>query len=378
MYRIFFFARDPGGSNVIIPMIKRFLKEKINDVIVYAKDVAYGRMQREGIDCIDIQTVLDDITYDNVLNLLGEINPNAVITGTSLNDYTERYLWKAASELGIYSCTVLDQWVNLGVRFSKYDYTGLPEYNREHIHPYLPSRIIAMDEYAKQMIINDGIASSLIKVCGSPYFDTVRDKFKFAPINGHDSDNDREIIFVSEPISEDYDHSCMESMYWGYNEFTAFEYLYGCVEKLAVNSKKRIHITVRPHPRENENNWINIVSKLTSANVDVKVDKFTDGFILMKDADVVCGMSSMFLLEAAICQVPIISIQIDLTKENPFILDKIGVCKSKTSVTELYDALNEKLLSNEEMKVHFPIIKNATERVVLCIEEDLNYGCTGN
>lgn len=91
--------------------------------------------------------------------------------------------------------------------------------------------------------------------------------------------------------------------------------------------------------------------------------------------DVVCGMSSMFLLEALICNKDILSIEIGLQRENPFVLDRLGISKSILTEEELFQKL-EKLFKNQKFHQQtevseFDYIKNATDKVISFIEEEM-------
>ena len=349
---------------MIIPIIKNLNRFNQYQVVVYAKDFALKRISNQGIDAIDICNICGDITYDFICSFLKKENPIGVITGTSLNDFTERFLWKAASLLNIYSCAIIDQWVNLGIRFSKYDYCGVKEYQLNHEHPYLPSRIIVIDEFTKTSMIQEGIPGIKITVCGSPHFDTVKMQYNNAKIEKRDDTTRKRILFASEPISIDY------GMYWGFTEKTVFNALSNCLIQLCDELSLRAEVIIRPHPREKCDNWNAILNNFKSNRVSLSINNDTNSFELMKNVDIVCGMSSMFLIESAICNVPIISILIGLLHESPFILDQMCIYHSMKSETDLYIEL-KRLLQHHAQTINFNFVENATENALCCIEEDL-------
>ena len=371
MNRLLFFARDPAGANVIIPVIKELLLNSQYEIIVYAKDFALERIRNEGIDAADICNVCDCITYDNIFDFVQKQNINGIITGTSLNDFTERYLWKSASQLGIYSCTIMDQWINFGIRFSPYDYSGEETYRENHIHPYLPARIIVLDQYIRSRMIEDGIQKELISVCGSPHFDTVIKKYQNAVQTFNEKEEVKKILFASEPVSIDY------QLYWGFTEKTIFQSLYSCIVRLSNELDIKTEIIIRPHPREGEENWKHEILKYENDSISVQIDSKTDSFELMKNVDIVCGMSSMFLIESAICKVPIISILIGLKQESPFIYDRIGTYKSMMNESDLYNELRSLLMGSTQI-IPFEIEWNATDKVITCIREDIENEHIGN
>lgn len=370
MKTIFFFARDPGGANVILPVYKKM--EGKYDRIVYAKEVAYERIKKEGIPVRNIEEECGEKEED-IHNFLMRINPEIVITGTSLNDNTERYLWKAAEELGIKSYAILDQWMNLGIRFSKYSYEEMEAYQNNKVHPFLPTRIFVMDELAKTSMVQDGIREDRIVVTGQPHFDVICGKYEQAE-ESYDKSY-WNIVFASEPVFEQYDKNRGGELYWGYNEKTIFMALYQCVKKITEETEIKARMIIRPHPREQEENWKDVLTQYGSEKVKVVCNSKSDSFSLLKSADVVCGMSSMFLLEALICKKDMLSIEIGLRRENPFVLDTLGISKSILTQEELLQKLETILESqkrNQRTEVlEFDYIKNAADNVISFIEEEM-------
>lgn len=379
MKTVLLFARDPGGANVILPVCEK-LKAKYK-VLLYAKKFALYKFRDAGLSVKNIEEEYGEGTLAEVRLFLERLKPNAVITGTSLDDFTERYLWKAAKELGIKSFAILDQWMNLGIRFSDCSYCEEDRYRRCREHPYLPGRILAMDELARELLVKDGIDVDKIALTGQPHFDTVREKFRSAEeAYARDRWN---VVFVSEPIYQDYDRCGKEEMYWGYNERTVFDSLYYSLEKLTECCACKIRLIIRPHPREHLKNWDYIGDNLKNNKIFVELDREHDSFSLMKSAALVCGMSSMFLLESMICERPVLSIMIGLKRENPFVLDMTGQCKSILSEEELLEQLLQLFFKGEDgmfesnnMEQHCEFgypkgVESATDKIMQLVEEEM-------
>ncbi len=366
MRKVLLFARDPGGANVILPIYEK-MKDKYQ-VFVYAKDFAVKRFQDAGVPVRDLEEECSKGSFIEIKSFLQRVKPQILITSTSLDDFTERYFWKASNELHIKSFATLDQWMNLGIRFSDYDYSQAEVYASNPIHPYLPDQILVMDALAKELLQNDGIEEERIVITGQPHFDTVQYKF-----NQAESVYDRErwnVVYVSEPIIQDYDHNDQTSSYWGYNEKTIFQFLYSNLEQLAQDFLCEIRLIIRPHPRENAQNWIRVIEKLNNRKISVECNTTDDSFSVMKSADLVCGMSSMFLLESVICEKPVLSIEIGLKRENPFVLDRIGSCKSILSEKELLENLVH-VYEHKENACPFKFIRDASKRVLQVVEEEM-------
>ncbi len=106
-----------------------------------------------------------------------------------------------------------------------------------------------------------------------------------------------------------------------------------------------------------------MADKLNNAGITLAVDSENDSFSALKSADLVCGMSSMFLLEAMICGKQVVSVAIGLKRENPFVLDKTGQCKSVLSEEDLQERIAQAFRQRG--------VVNATDKVLQLIEEEM-------
>lgn len=373
--KVLLFSRDPGGANTVAPLYKR-LVEKGYDVKLYGKDVALNKYNQYSLKGIDITSRLNSISQDEIRKLLLKEAPDFLITGTSADDFTEKYLWKCAEELKIPSFAILDQWINYGLRFSRFGVSELKEYEKKKEHIYLPSKILVMDTYAKKEIIKEGIEEDRILVSGHPYFDyliskkeTITDKMikDFRGSIGLNED-DYILIYASEPISETYNESDNSEHYWGYSERTIFKEFISVLNKVAQKSSKKIKLIIRLHPKEKENNYNDLIDNINN-NISILIDKKLDGFKLMCASNLICGMSSMFLIEGAILGKSIISMQMGLNRDNPFVLDQIGILKSVLRRKELEYKIQKSILKNEIEKCEFEIEKGAIDNIINFMEE---------
>lgn len=366
MKKLLFFARDPGAANCLVPVINRCISNY--DVIVYAKDVAFKRFLHFGINVRMAEKYCFDKGIKSLVTILKDIAPDAVITGTSVDDYTERYLWKGCAILGIPAIAVIDQWTNLGIRFSRFDYLHENDYAKELSHDFLPTSICVMDDLAKNMIVGEGIEDDRIIVTGQPHFDMVRQYFEET---NAEVEPTTVITFVSEPIFRDYDNFGSEN-YWGFNEFTIFDELIEVLVEKSDLIDEDFKVIVRPHPRDDLKMWEDKLASIQNMNVLIDSDSTT--YELLKKSSLVCGMSSMMLLEAAICDVPIMSIMIGLKRANPFVLNNIGICPSITDRESLEENM-ETFIRGEYNKISkFINIEHATENVLDVIEEAVKNG----
>lgn len=370
--KILLFSRDPGGANAIIPLVLK-LKER-NKVFLYGKDVALQRYQTHNLKAKNIMDFCQEITIEEIEHFLEELQPDLIVTGTSADDNTEKYLWKAGERLGIASIAILDQWVNYGIRFSKYFVSEIQEYQRERTQDYLPTKILVMDAFAKKEMQKEGIKEEKIIVTGQPYFDVFMEQLK--NISNKTIKEYREslgcreedfmFVYASEPISKIYG-SEQGKAYWGYTEKTIFTSLQRELVSLTKQYGKQGKVIIRPHPKENKEAWSACLG--TIENVTFQLDDSTDAKLLIKASDLICGMSSMFLMESALCDKKILSVQIGLKKENPFILDKKGIIKSVRTEQELKEQL-QFFLEGKMQQYELDIKYGAIEKVIQEIERE--------
>ena len=366
MSRILVFSRDPGGANTVIPLVRPLLAMG-HDVGLYGKDVALSKYRQAGLDGMDIAAVFHSgITPETLRDFLKNEYPDVVITGTSADDFTEKYLWNVSWELGIPSMAILDQWVNYGIRFSSYSVNDIEEYARDRAHPFLPTRIVAPDEYAQKEMMVEGLPEERIVVCGQPYFETVLST-KEDPItvaHFHEANRltseDFVVVFASEPVTTTYGDGALR--YWGYNELTILSSLVQILNDVASETARPVTLVVRPHPKEGRDHFLDILGKCRNVRWIIDTDSLP--WTLMNRADLVCGMSSMFLIESAILGQPVLSIQIGLCRENPFMLDRRNILKSILTEAELRAQVRKLLLGGQSAAYSFDIIRNPVQRII--------------
>jgi len=113
---ILFFSCEPGGAEVLIPVIKLLTEQPDYFVSVVGYGFALSRFAAKDVDVIEIEPVAR-----GDFDLFTKFAPDILITSaTSLpsRDMSEKYLWVNAREAGIPSIAFLDQWQNYAIRFS--------------------------------------------------------------------------------------------------------------------------------------------------------------------------------------------------------------------------------------------------------------------
>lgn len=362
-FRVLLYSRDPGGSNTILPLIDRLI-EKNYIVLLYGDGTALQIYQQNGYEGKSLTDECKGNSDQNSITaFLIKISPDFIITGTSLNDYTEKYLWKSAHSLNIPSFAILDQWMNYGIRFSKYSNRDYNRYLTERDNTYLPTKIILMDEIAKKEAEDDKLPQNSLLICGQPHFEKlvyIKKQFKQQV-----QDEAFRISFISEPFSEVFPDS---RSFWGYDEFLVLDSLINSLNIIQRKTGREFRLTIKLHPKESETKYNQILGK---SGIKIEIIKNISSINIILNSELVCGISSMVLLEANILGKPVISIQLNMNREDSFILAKYGLQKSITSEEELLTVLEKYTSGKECGQVKFPFITDPIERIIEAMEKIL-------
>ena len=372
MKRLFFFARDPGGMNALIPIIMKTSNKY--QVFAFGKDYALECYQKRRGNCIkDIMEYCSEVSEECLYNLLGEVVPDLIITGTSSDDFTEKYLWMAAKRKGIKTIALIDSWVNYAVRFSQYSLCDMP-INPKYDLKYLPNYIFTIDNFSKQEMLKVGIPEERIYVTGQPHLEYIKNCILEVPDEEVKSyrqkigclNNTKLVVFASDNISDSFSDTD-NGLFWGYNEKTIFPYVYEGLSMAQLRGEQFV-LLIRPHPKEDANFWYKVCKE--KKGMKIIVDNRTIGDIVLRAADLIISMQSMFLVEAALVGKQIISLQIGLKKENPFILDRIGIVESILD----YETFKRELLaffSDKRRGIFWDVSGDTLNRINDLIEEIL-------
>ena len=367
--KILMFSRDPGGTNAVMQLIAPLRALKY-EVAVFGKDAALSIYRRHNQNCLDIREAIPSGTQEETNEFVRRTSPDLVLTGTSSEDFTERRLWKAAKKAGIASFAVLDQWTNYRLRLiheGDDPVTGSAT-SKEMI---MTSVMFIMDEFSKKEMCMLGIDDQRLVVTGQPFFDYIRqagskfarpdiEKLRRELTGGQDG---LLFVFASQPIASTHRQNGMAEDYWGYTEKTILKSVAASLVRLAEELKVAVTLVLRLHPKDEPDAYRDVLTTC-SGSTKIVFDRETDSSLLLKAADLIIGMFSMVLLEAAILERPFISVQIGLKRENPLIFDRMGVSCSiltqKDLEVTLRQILNGKGWEGPELKFEF----GATERII--------------
>ncbi len=328
--KILFFAHDAGGANAIAPIITRF-----SNAIVFAKGPA--------LNILPNAKILPD-------NALHDYNPDFIVTGTSANDFTERFLWKEAETLSIPCMAILDTWINYGARFSKYTHSELHLFDG-NCH-YLPTFLCVMDEIAKKDAVKDGVPESIIVPLGNPHFEAIASN----SMMDKTSTGKQQIILFASQVFRDV-----------WRKDSELIVLNDLIRIASQHDFDKINICIRKHPLEENGKFDEYLSNR------VFIDNSHDVISSIQIAEVVVSVSSMVLLEASIYGKKIISYQ-PRSKDGKkdFILTRNGALPFITSFDEFKSHLNALMKERKQILNTRIAYSGIIDRITTFVKEHSN------
>ena len=129
----------------------------------------------------------------------------------------------------------------------------------------------------------------------------------------------------------------------------------------------KVTLVLRLHPKDESNVYQDALATAPNS-FKAAVDRETDSSLLLNASDLIIGMFSMLLLEAAILERPFISVQIGLQRENPLILDRMGLVHSILTEQELEETLRGILAGKNREVPDLNFKFGATERITNYLE----------
>ena len=302
------FSCEPGGAEVLIPVIRLLHADRAYRVIVLSYGLGATRFAGKGIECIEIGPVAKDDLY-----LIEQYRPDLIISSaTSLpeRDMSEKHLWHNARRQGVPTLAFIDQWQNYAPRFS-----GATPQERL---AYLPDYINCIDDLGEAEMLREGFQPHLLTKFGHPYLsglekssaavDAARIKADLGFLPGQNVP-----LFVSEAIREHYGRDR------GYDQYDAFRlFLELCL------ADGDTAVLVKVHPKDCVSGYQRVAAGYGTLKASFVSDALSPAESLAV-ADRVYGMTSIMLIEAYVLGKPVVSIQPGLLIEDPLMLSRHGL-----------------------------------------------------
>lgn len=297
--QIVFASHDPGGFNLLLPIIEYYLstdwkvhlllsgEAKRRSDIMLPKQNGLINYEIESFPCSGFPGEYD-VKNDVIDNFLNTIKPKFILTSTSINSNIERYCISYAKSKKIPHASIIDSWVGDDCRFVSKEISVYPDH------------ILVVDEKMKDVFRSIEQFGSEIAIVGNPHLDRLK---RQAKENTYSTIEDRNrIVFFSENILHYFPDREI-------SEFTIIERIL-----TEYDSKVHINLSVRPHPLEDKQGWIKFADKHNGSNpnISLSVDTYLSTQDSISNSKLTFGISSMALIESSIFGKPTFSYQVDL------------------------------------------------------------------
>ncbi len=317
--RVAVVARQAGSATAFAPVV-RALQEEVNvTCLVLGLEYASRAFATAG-------TVAQTVTsFAEALPYLVVAQPTVLITGTSFNAVGDGEFWHWAREMGIPSIAFVDNWTNYRERFS-----STPS------RPFdcLPEHIAVVDALMASRLIAAGCPKERVTIIGHPGWDDLirRRGHRATELRYALAGDSTLILFVSEPLAQFYGDKL------GYTEGKALRLLFDALETLGESRNESYTVAVKPHPVEDSAALTHLLGMASSR---VRARLVTgDRLDLVSASDLVVGMNSLLLHEAALMGRPVVALQpgrrqpSDLVDHHPGILLATNPAQAITAITQ--------------------------------------------
>lgn len=328
---IFAISGDPGGANALAPVIEA-LRARGCAVEARAYRHAIQVWERRGLDCT---------AWPEDLAPALPADTQLLLTSTSLNGLDfEKHFVVQANARSIPSLTVLDYWSKYRERFSR-DGGAL---NAQ------PELMAVMDEQAREEMIAAGFAADRLVVTGQPAFDDLaRWRTGFTAERRREirtslgvGEQDSLVIFVSQPFARFRGQGASQPDFMGYDEHSVVALLVAALERAAAESGRAISLLIRPHPRENPDDF----ASLRSDHVRIQISGAGDAREVVCAADLVVGMNTVLLVEACHLGCLVVSLQPNMRGLDPLPTNRQDISRAVYTEAEIFPTVRDHLFDS--------------------------------
>ena len=297
-------ATEAGGVRNVTPVIQQY--SSLSEFIVVSKDGGLLVFKELGVPVRQdtrISSGSEATTY------LRDLSPDVILCGRAINQNSmERLLNSSAQSLGIPTVTIIDEWYDYRANFA--DELGVTTW---------PDVVCCPDDQAKYEAVIEGLPRNILKITGSPALSSLfdqREKYKGSPPENLDAltqNSSRPIIvFISEVISDglvtDYSQRDENVDRIGYDEDIVRSDILEALSEVF----QFCTVLEKPHPQAAYKK----TKAINDRNVNWQIAMGQDLHSLCWWADIVIGMRSMGLFEAAILGKATLSYQPNLKGRN--------------------------------------------------------------
>lgn len=288
MTRIVAVCGQRGSAANLAPVVRRGRDAAGWEVKVFAYGEAGPAFRGAGLG---YEAVEPNLTVGDAATLLSGWGAAAVLGGTDAWRHVEKRFVRAAARLRLPAVLFVDYWANYAQRFIDEDGVLC-----------VPDRVAVLDSEMRDGVCRLGIPRENVAVTGAPALEhaarAIRSRIGSEAgrlrMSAGIGPGDTCVLFVSLPFS---DLDC-GPLAGGAHRHSLLPTIADVIACLALHSRRagsKCHLLIRPHPREDASAFSNIVAE----GVNVRINTDDDPSAWIAAADLVVGLDSMLMLEAA-------------------------------------------------------------------------------
>ena len=312
---------DTGGAEALVPVLEAVAEKGALGGIVAAAPAAVV-LARAGLPF----TNADAVATNDEGAWLASVGATAVLTSTSWGGSPiELRFIAAARERQLPTAAMVDFWSNYRARFT--DATG---------ELVLPDWIVVPDDVAAAEAASDGLPADRLVPAGNPHYERLLERS--ATFGADQRLAFREsvgvprkatlVLFASQPIRELYGESL------GYTESGVLLDVREALQQAMEWLGHRAVLAVRSHPGER-----NPIVVSATSGVAVRSGNEGDPLSWVLAADLVVGMTSALLVQAALVGSRVVSVQPGLVGGDRLPTNRLGLTDSVYQRAEIAPAL---------------------------------------
>ncbi len=360
-------SQDAGSANVLIPVIRQMQRQRGLRPVVAACGVATRSMTHLKIRHHSIRSDSPgaDRMYRAACRLISHTQPDLLVMGTAWGPSLDKALLGQASQRGIPSLAVVDNWFFFREKFTDPE-TG---------NWLIPDVIAVPDHHALESAVAAGVPRKRLAVTGHPHLEGILGQLgnKTQKISaqrlrrqwlGRRKSRGQLLLFISEAFCRDAGPKTPH--YRGYTEIDALEGIAQAAEQFGAQEANRIKIVVKLHPSQQRSAFR---PGAHASRQRIKVVSQVPTLAALLAADWVVGMASNLLIEAALTDKPVVSFQPTQGRGHPFLGRQIGLIPTASTPEQLAHFLRQPSRQTQELKKRQrslkPLVsKDAARRIV--------------
>ncbi len=290
--RLLLAAKEAGAGAMFAALVRDWQPE--DGSVVIASQVAMPYF-----DGLPIRVITGDLSDEKLSELLISTKPGRVVVGASVGHTIEKRLFVAAQASGMEVDVFVDHYWNLWQRFADPD-TAQP-------WKYMPSRVYVPAIVCAERLVTYGFPQERLRLFDHPLLglEAVRyqeDLGSNLRINLEIPEDAVVVLFVSEYLFE------IDPIWkWDQHCFEDYVELLSLLLRISTRSSsgRPVVVLVRPHPGEPQGRWDAMCNSISGSQWRNAGSIGKEA--LFSVADMVFGLNSMMLMEAAASGLPVYS-----------------------------------------------------------------------